>query len=178
MSQTDDAPFPSEADERARSLYWGELVQLKNATEYVQRYRQRLETILTWFDIARAVISVGALGSWIAGLGYPKLWGGIIVVSQVGEAVMAKLPLTARLKGLTMFGNALDALLIDALLEWEDIQADLAGTAQDITRRWHRLMKLRQEAEQKALPSGLPVKKSLFKLAEIDTKAYFERYSS
>jgi hypothetical protein len=49
-----------------------------------------------WLDMVRAVVSVGALGSWIAGIGYPQLWGGIIVVSQVAEAVLAKSTLTAR----------------------------------------------------------------------------------
>ena len=33
-------------------------------------------------DVARAIVWVGALGSWIAGLGYPQLRGGIIVLSQ------------------------------------------------------------------------------------------------
>ena len=171
---TDPQQQTPEADERARALYWGELVQLKHDAQYVQHYRDHLAAILTWFDVGRAIISVGALGSWVAGLGYPKLWGFIIVGSQVGEAVMSKLPLTTRLTGLTGFGNALDAMLIDALLKWEDIQADEAGGAREITRRWHTLMKLRYEAERKSLPGGLPFKKKLFRLAEIEAAAYFE----
>ena len=163
-----------EADERARALYWGELVQLTHETEYIRHYRDRVNAILTWFDVGRAVISVGALGSWVAGLGYPKLWGFVIVASQIAEAVMAKLPLTARQKGLTGFGAALDAMLIDARFEWESIQADEAGGAREITRRWHVLMKLRHEAEQKNLPNGLPFKKGLFTLAEQEAAAYLE----
>jgi hypothetical protein len=162
----------ADLDERARALYWNELVQLKHEAEYVRRYRDRLDAILTWFDIGRAVISVGALGSWVGGLGLPKVWGSVIVISQVAEAVMAKLPLTARQKGLAAFGHALDAMLIDALLEWEDIQADRAGGLDTIVRRWHRLMTLRHEAEQAHLPGGLPFKSRLFRLADQDGITY------
>ena len=75
MNTNDDAASQQqlrEADERARALYWGELVQLTHETEYIRHYRDHVNTILTWFDVGRAVISVGALGSWVAGLGYPK----------------------------------------------------------------------------------------------------------
>jgi len=162
----DSQHVAADADERARALYWGELVQLKHESEYVRRYRDRLGAIMTWCDVGRAIISVGALGSWVGGLGLPKLWASVIVVSQVAEAVMAKLPLTARHKGLAAFGHALDAMLIDALLEWEDIQADRAGGAEAIVRRWHRLMTLRHEAEHANLPGGLPFKSGLFRLAK------------
>jgi len=162
----------TDADERARALYWGELVQLKHEAEYVRRYRDRLAAILTWIDVGRAVISVGALGSWVGGLGLPKVWAAIIVASQVAEAVMAKLPLTARQKGLAAFGHALDAMLIDALLEWEDIQSDRAGGPEAIVRHWHRLMTLRHEAEQAHLPGGLPFKSRLFRLADDEATTY------
>jgi hypothetical protein len=105
------------------------------------------------------------LGSWIAGLGYPQLWGGIIVVSQVGEPGLAKLPLTARQKGVAAFATALDAMLIGALFESEHIQSE-SGDAQEIARRWHSLMRLRHEAETKNLTTGLPFKKGLFGLAK------------
>jgi hypothetical protein len=90
---------------------------------------------------------------------------------------MAKLPLTARQKGLAAFGHALDAMLIDALLEWEDIQADRAGGPEAIVQRWHRLMTLRHEAEKAHLPGGLPFKSRLFRLADSDANTYFiKRY--
>jgi hypothetical protein len=171
-NDAESQPTAADPDERARALYWSELVQLKHEAEYIRRYRDRLDSILTWFDVGRAIISVGALGSWVGGLGLPKLWGSVIVVSQVAEAVMAKLPLTARQKGLASFGHALDAMLIDALLEWEDIQADRAGGAEVIVHRWHRLMTLRHEAEQAHLPGGLPFKSRLFTLADEDATTY------
>jgi hypothetical protein len=173
MSEDIDPRPPPDADERARALYWRELVQLKVDAEHAQHYRDHLSELLTWFDIMRAIVSVGAPGFWVAGIGYPQLWGGIIVASQVAQAVLTKLPLTARHKGLMAFTNALDAMLIDALLEWEDMQTE-DSDARAITRRWHTLMRLRHEAETKNLAIGLPLKRRLFRLAEQTATTYFE----
>jgi hypothetical protein len=119
---------------RAYDLYWIELVQIKVDTVYVERYRDWLTSWLSWFAIGRAIVSVGALGSWFAGVGHGEVWGGIIVASQVAEAVVNALPLSARQKNLSAFALALEAILIDALLEWEDIHSGEIG-ARDITRR-------------------------------------------
>jgi hypothetical protein len=173
MNENADSPPSSDAEERARALYWRALVQLKVDAEYTLLYRDHLAELLTWFEVGRAIVSVGALGSWVAGLGYPQLWGGIIVVSQVAEAVVSKLPLIARQRGVVAFASALDAMLIDALFEWETIQLK-SGDAQEITRRWHTLMRLRHEAETKHLSMGLPIKKRLFDLAERAAGSYFE----
>ncbi|HEY3910008.1 MAG TPA: hypothetical protein VGM07_08965 [Stellaceae bacterium] len=173
MAGADSQVPDDQAAERARSLYWRELVQLKVDCEYVQRYRDLLARRMSQVAVGRAIVSVGALGSWIAGLGYPQLWGGVIVVSQVAEAIQNVIPLAARERSLRAFAVTLDALLIDALLEWEDIQL---GTfeAREITRRWHTLMKLRHEAETKTLTVALPVKPRIFRLAEQAAATYFE----
>jgi hypothetical protein len=157
---------------RAYGLYWRELVQLKVDTTYVELYRDRLTTWLSGFAIGRAIVSVGALGSWFAGLGHPEVWGGIIVISQVAEAVVNALPLSARQKNLSAFALALESILIDALMEWEDIYAgELA--AREITRRRHALMRLRHETEAKHLPTGLPFEKKFLMLAERTAASYF-----
>jgi hypothetical protein len=79
----------------------------------------------------------------------------------VAEAIQNVIPLAARERSLRAFSVTLDALLIDALLEWEDIQLG-SFDAREITRRWHTLMKLRHEAETKNLTIGLPVNRRIF----------------
>jgi hypothetical protein len=174
-TETDSSAADPEGVAHARALYWRALVQLKVDCEYTQRYRDQVAKELTCFAVGRAVVSVGALGSWFAGLGQAKVWGGVIVVSQIAEAVLAVLPLTARARALRTFVATLDAALIDALFEWEeDVQAQ-PGEAADIRRRWHKLMRLRHEAETASLAGvNLPRKQRLFKLAEAAAAAYFE----
>jgi hypothetical protein len=169
----DAASLPTAEGDRARALYWRELVQLKVDCEYTQRYRDRLANILSWLAVGRAIVSVAALGSWVGGLGYPQLWGGIIVASQVAEAVQNALPLVTRERGLRALVTALDALLIDALLEWEDIRGD-GSDAKDINRRRGTLMRLKHEAETKNMTVSLPMKPALFRLAERAAATYFE----
>lgn len=162
-----------EAFYRAHNLYWTELVQLKIDTVYVERYRDWLTTWLTRFTIGRAIVSVGALGSWFAGIGHPEVWGAVIVVSQVAEAVVNALPLSTRQKGLSAFALALESILIDALLEWETVHSGEIDS-REITRRRHVLMRLRHETEAKHIPTGLPTKRRFSILAERDAAAYFE----
>jgi hypothetical protein len=50
--------------------------------------------------MGRADVSVGALGSWFAGLGQARNRGALIVVSQIAEAELAALPLTASARAL------------------------------------------------------------------------------
>jgi len=86
MSDEAESQEKINAFNRAYNLYWIELVQLKVDTAYVERYRDRLTSWLSYFAIGRAIVSVGALGSWFAGIGHPEIWGAIIVTSQVAEA--------------------------------------------------------------------------------------------
>jgi hypothetical protein len=83
MNEDAESQAKTEAFNRAYNLYWVELVQLKIDTVYVERYRDWLTTWLTRIAIGRAVVSVGALGSWFAGIGHPEVWGAVIVVPKL-----------------------------------------------------------------------------------------------
>lgn len=173
MNEDAESQAKTQAFNRAYTLYWVELVQLKIDTVYVERYRDWLTTWLTRFAIGRAVVSVAALGSWFAGIGHPEIWGAVIVVSQVAEAVVNALPLSTRQKSLSAFALALESILIDALLEWETIHSGEID-APEITRRRHVLMRLRHETEAKNIPTGLPTKRRFSVMAEREAAAYFE----
>ena len=68
---------------------------------------------------------------------------------------------------------ALDALLIEALYDWEGIYA-ARFTNEQITDRRRKLMQLRHEAEVKQFPTGLPERKRYLALAEDEATAYFD----
>jgi len=159
-------------ENRLQALYWTELVQLKVSCEYIRRYRDFLAIWITRFAMVRAFVSLGALGTWAAVKSYPMLWGGIIAAAQVVDALQNAVPFGVRLRGTSALCVALEALFIDGQMEWEDI---FAGRIDEdsINSRRHKLMKLRHEADAKNLPTGLPVRKRLFELAEMDAKAYF-----
>lgn len=102
---------------RLQDLYWRELVQLKVDCEYVRRYRDSLNSVLTWFAVIRAVVSVGALGAWAVVQDHPLVWGGIIAAAQVADAAERAIPFAIRARGTSAFLVSLDALLIDCQME-------------------------------------------------------------
>lgn len=159
-------------ENRQQALYWSELVQLKIGCGYVRRYRDSLGAWITRFAVIRAVVSVGALGTWAAIRSYPMLWGRIIAAAQVADALQHAIPFAARFRGTNALCSALDALFIDSQMEWEDIAGGRLDEAEVIRRR-HKLMMLRLNADQKNLPNGLPRSDRLLKLAEADAEAYF-----
>ncbi|HUB11704.1 MAG TPA: hypothetical protein VMB34_07075 [Acetobacteraceae bacterium] len=159
-------------ENRLQALYWAELVQLKVSCEYIRRYRDSLGAWVTRFAVIRAVVSVSALGTWAAVKAYPMVWGGIIAAAQVADALQSAVPFSARFRSTNALLVALEALLIDCQMEWEDIYAGRLDE-NEINKRRHAMMKLRHEAEVKNLPNGLPVRSKLFRLAEDDAAAYF-----
>jgi hypothetical protein len=160
-------------ENRQQTLYWNELVDLKVACEYTRRYRDSLAAAITRFAIIRATVSVSALGTWAAVKSYPMLWGGIIAAAQVADALQNAIPFAARFRGTNALSATLDALFIDCQMEWETIRTGALAESEIIQRR-HKLMMLRHDADLKNLPNGLPMKKSLFRLAEADADAYLK----
>lgn len=159
-------------ENRQQALYWAELVELKVACEYVRRYRDSLAAWQTRFAVIRAVVSVSALGTWAAVKSYPMLWGGIIAAAQVADALQNAIPFAARFRGTNALCATLDALFIDCQMEWEDIYAGRLDEA-EITKRRHKLMTLRLDANQKNLPNALPLSGRLLRLAKEDATTYF-----
>jgi hypothetical protein len=105
---------------------------------------------------------------------YAFVWGAIIALSQVLDALKDVFPVTKRHKAASEHVNQLESLFIDAQLEWEDI---FNGHYPDdeIASRRHKLMKLQHDAEAKNFPDGLPERKSDFAAAEAEAKLYFEK---
>lgn len=101
------------------------------------------------------------------------VWGGVIAAAQVTEAVEKATSLPAQARGTHAAMVALDALFIDAQMEWEDIFAGRIDEA-EITKRRHALMLRRHEADVKNLPGGLRQSKRLLKLAEQEAMTYFK----
>jgi hypothetical protein len=139
----------------------------------MRHYRDSLNSVLTWFAIARAVVSVGALATWAVVKEHPMLWGGVIAAAQVTEAVERATGLPARARGTHALMIALDALFIDCQMEWEDVYAGRLDE-DEIAKRRHALMVHRHEADAKNLPGGLRQRRKLLTLAERDAEAYFE----
>jgi hypothetical protein len=160
---------------RQQDLYFKELFQLKVACEYMRRYRRNLSWWVVRFDGLRAIASSGAIATWAVVQKYPLVWGGIIAAAQVMDALKDVIPFTARQKAANGLVVSLDALLIEALFEWESIYVGQLSD-DEITARRRKLMELRHDAEVREFPTGdLPESTALLALAEEDATSYFRR---
>lgn len=159
---------------RQQDLYFNELFQLGVQCRYVRRYRDLLARRVRWLEILRAIASSGAIATWAVVQAYPMIWATIIAVAQLSDALRDVIPFTARYKGASGLVMSLDALLIEALYEWEGVYSARFSN-EEITERRRRLMSLRLEAEKEHFPTGdLPERENLLKLAEQDAVSHFE----
>jgi hypothetical protein len=102
------------------------------------------------------------------------IWASIIAASQLADALKDVIPYTSRHKAANGLVVSLDALLIEALYEWESVYGG-QFTDEEITERRRKLMELRHEAEVEHFPTGdLPEREDLLTLAEADAVVYLE----
>jgi hypothetical protein len=162
------------AAHRQQDLYFNELFQLAVQCRYMRRYRNILARRVRQLEILRAVASNGAIVTWAIVQSHPMIWGTIIALSQLSDALKDAIPLTARHKAASALVVSLDALLIEALYEWESVFGG-QFTNEEITERRRKLMDLRHKAEVEQFPTGdLPEREDLLELAEADAVTYFE----
>jgi|ERR1700722_11359921 len=159
---------------RQQQLYWAQMIELKAACAYMRLYRNHLSRWVTAIGTIRAVASSGSIAAWALWREHAFVWAAIIAISQVLDAVKDVFPVTKRHKVASDHVNQLESLFIDAQLEWENI---FTGHYPDgeIANRRHKLMKLQHEAEAKSFPDGLAERKSDFRVAQAETKLYFEK---
>jgi hypothetical protein len=159
---------------RQQDLYFNELFQLTVQCRYMRQYRNILARRVRQLEILRAVASSGAIATWAVVRAYPMIWAGIIAASQLTDALKDVIPFTSRHKAANGLVVSLDAVLIEALYEWEGVYK-AQFTNEEITERRRKLMELRHQAEVEHFPTGdLPEREDLLRLAETDAVDYLQ----
>ncbi len=162
-----------QAQHRQQNLYWNQLIELKVACGYIRRYRDRQSVWVRRFAVLKAVASSGSIAGWAVWKDYAFIWGMIIALAQLADALSGALPFTKIHKAASEHTVALDGMFIDAQLEWEAIFAGRVAD-EEIANRLHRLRKAQHAAESKHFPDGLAVNQAMFDLAQREAQAYIE----
>ena len=163
----------TESVHRQQQLYWNQMIELKVAVEYIRLYRDDLGRWVTGLGTVKAIASSGSIAAWAIWREYAFVWGAIIAIAQVLDALKDVFPFTKTHKSASEHAIALGSIFIDAQLEWESIFSG-RYTDDQIANRRHKLMKLQHEAERHSFPNGLSTRDALFKEAESEAKTYFE----
>lgn len=157
---------------RQQRLYWNQMLQLKGSLSYICVYRNYLGRWVTGLGALRAIASCGGIAAWAIWKDYALIWGAIIALSQVMDALKDVFPFVKLHKACSEHTITLSYLFVDAELEWESVYA--AKYADDeIMNRIHKLKKVQLDAERSSFPDGLAPNVSFRAQAEQETRGYF-----
>jgi hypothetical protein len=120
----------------------------------------------------KAVVSSGTIGAWAIWKDYAIIWGGLIALVQVIDALKDYIPQAKHAKAASDFVAALEDIINDARLEWHGV-FNGKFDAEGIMTRWRKLAGALSAAEHKHFPDGMPANEKRQTLAESDANAYF-----
>jgi hypothetical protein len=136
-------------------------------------YRDGLGRWVAMIGTFRAVASCGSIAAWAIWKEYAFVWGLIIALSQVADALRDVFPFVRKHKSASECASALSGLLIDAQLEWDFICAG-SRTDEEIMSHLHSIRKLQLEAERQNFPSGFATNEAIRSRARRDAENYLK----
>lgn len=156
---------------RQQRLYWDQMYALKVAASAIRLYRDSLNKWVTGLGALKAIASCGGIAAWAIWREYAFVWGFIIAMAQVADALKDVFPFAKTHKSTCAHAVTLNSLFIDAQLEWENI---FGGKYSDdeIMKRVYQLRKLQLEAENHDFPDGLAMRCALLERAKQDARDY------
>ena len=158
---------------REQEFYWGQLVELKALSFVVRRYRDDQAWWVRCIGIIKALATSGTIAGWAIWKDYAFVWGIILALSQLLDALKDFIPQAKHLQNASELLAVVEAMFIDARFEWNAIYNGLVP-APEIMAKWQKLAKMQLEAERKYFPDGISLPKNEEALALQDAKAYFK----
>ena len=157
--------------------YWRELTQLKEHSYYINEYSVQTQRIGRVISSFLAITSSSSIGAWVIWDKYAYLWGAIIAVSQVLNAIKQFLPYKERLKHLPDLKIEIEFLCIEMEKSWFNV-AEGEWTNRTIHNKRLDIKNKKSEIVHKYFShKPLPDKKKLQTIAKVKTRSYFENFS-
>jgi hypothetical protein len=153
-------------------MFWQELNDLKVACFYVREYRNSLNKWVTGVATLRAISSSVSIAAWAIWQKHALIWGSIIALSQVADALKDVFPFAKRKTVLSRWSRTLDALFVNAQRDWDQIAGGRCTNPQ-IRVLLHRLRTKRNKAEARYIPEGLSHRPQLYARAEQEAEIFF-----
>ncbi|MDB5763945.1 MAG: hypothetical protein JWQ21_2940 [Herminiimonas sp.] len=159
-----------------QSLYWKELFQLKVHGHYVECFLRQSENWDKSLSMFLAICSSASIGAWVVWKDYAQVWGLVIAISQIIQAVRPFLPYHERIKCLAVLRNSYAELFVFADSRWPNIAAGETATA-EIAKLRMDIRGRKLQYEQKAFPSsGLPDSNEFLEKSTQTAEKYFSNF--
>ena len=148
-----------------QARYWKELTQLRAHIEYLQLYSSRAEQFDNRLSIILAVTSSGSIAGWAIWSQAPFVWGMLIALSQLINAVRPYLPYQKQKAALEGVVPSLEGLFLRAESDWFQVASGDVPNPQ-INDLLTKLKQQKLDLVQKHL-QGVPLQD----LGELEEKA-------
>lgn len=156
--------------------YWKEFYRLKVHVTYLEMQLERTEAIDRGLKMLLAITSSASIGAWVIWKEYAVVWGFMIAVSQVINAVRQYLPYKERLRCIAGLMNELEELVLSVESKWLEI-ANGELTELETRKALLDLRTRRQKAFKKHFPDKvLPDDPAMFQRAQAKTQAYVTNF--
>lgn len=148
------------------------MTNLKADASYIRLFRDSQGRWVTGLGALKAIASCGGIAAWAVWKEYAFLWGFIIALSQVADALKEVFPFAKKHKAASVHSMTLDYLFNDVQLEWENIVSG-QHTDEEIMKLRHKLGKSQLDALQHNFPDGLAARDALLVQAKQEAETYF-----
>ena len=158
--------------------YWKELYQLRVHVNYLEIYMERSERLDKAISIFLAITSSSSICGWAIWNRFSFVWGMIIAISQLINAIKYFLPYRDRMKSLNKIVRDFDELLVLFEMKWFDVSEGKL-TEKEINNLQFEIRKKKLESLKKHLgASSLPVKDKYFSIAKDNANTYIKNFYS
>lgn len=155
--------------------YWDELIQTKFEIYYLDEYLNQSHKADNIINMILAISSTGSVATWAIWDKFPMVWGGIIAISQVINAIKIYFPFNKRIKAISTFQVYLQELFLNLEYNWQKI-IDGELTKKDVREKLFESKKEKLKLKNKYFANlYLPNKKKLVEKADKNNILYFEQ---
>lgn len=155
-----------------QSRYWAEMYQLKVHLNYMESLLEKDEKCDRYIKIFMAIASSGSIAGWVIWKDLSFLWGLVIAISQVLNAILPFLPYKERIKCYRLFLNDLEEIFIYAELKWFDISSGKLSE-EEIHKLWIEIKSKKHKSLVKNNIVIIPDNSDLSEKAEDNAIQYF-----
>ncbi len=155
-----------------QARYWKQFTELKTASILLRKYRDHQSRWIRYIGITKAVATSSTIAGWVIWKDYAIIWGIIIGISQLFDAVKDYVPQQNHRRAASELAALLESLFIDAADDWNCISEGQL-TSQEITKKWQKLARLQMEAEKKYFSDSLELSDTLKKSAISESQMHF-----
>ena len=155
--------------------YWELMKQVRFERYYLDEYIRATNPIETWVNIIMAVASSSSIGGWVIWKELSFLWGSIIAMSQVINALRPILPYTRRLKLLQEMHSETSKLSLEVEYLWFGVSRGEFTESEIHEKRFSLKTKLEDISNRHLANHVLPKKSKLIDLANQLVDDYLEK---